>query len=152
MMLWKCCTQYASKFGKLSSAQDWKRSVFILIPKKGNAKECSNYCTIALISHTSKVMLKILQTRLHSTWNLNFQMFKLVLEKAEDPEIKLPTFIGSLRKQKSSRKASTSALLTMPKPLTVWITTNCGKFLKKWDTRPPDLPPEKSVCRSRSNN
>ena len=152
MMLWKCCTQYASKFGKLSSAQDWKRSVFILIPKKGNAKECSNYCTIALISHTSKVMLKILQTRLHSTWNLNFQMFKLVLEKAEDPEIKLPTFIGSLRKQKSSRKASTSALLTMSKPLIVWITINCGKFWKKWNTRPPDLPPEKSVCRPRSNS
>ena len=62
-MLWKCCTQYASKFGKLSSV-DWKRSVFIPIPKKGNAKECSNYRTIALISHASKVILKILQTRL----------------------------------------------------------------------------------------
>ena len=65
MMVWKCCTQYASKFGKLSSGlQDWKRSVFISIPKKGNAKECSNYHTIALISHTSKVILKILQARL----------------------------------------------------------------------------------------
>ena len=152
MMLWKCCTQYASKFGKLSSAQDWKRSVFIPIPKKGNAKECSNYCTIALISHASKIMLKILQTRLHSTWNLNFQMFKLVLEKAEDPEIKLPTFIGSLRKQKSSRKASTSALLTMPKPLTVWITTNCGKFLRDESTRSPYLTLEKPICRSKSSS
>ena len=63
-MLLKCCTKYASKFGKLNQSQDWKRSVFIPIPKKGNGKECSNYLTIAFISHASKVMLKILQTRL----------------------------------------------------------------------------------------
>ena len=72
---------------------------------------------IALISHTSKVMLKILQARLQQY--VNFQMFKLELEKAEDPEIKLPTSAGSWKKQESSRKTSTSALLTMPKPLTV---------------------------------
>ena len=66
MMLWKCCTQYASKFGR---PWDWKRSAFIPIPKKGNAKECSNYCTIALISHVSKVMLKILQDRLQQYVN-----------------------------------------------------------------------------------
>ena len=106
--------------------QDWKRSVFIPILKKDNNKECSNYCTIALISHASKVMLKILQARLQQY--VNFQMFKLVLEKAEEPEIKLPTSAGSSKKQGSSRKTSISALLTMPKPLTVWITTNCGKF------------------------
>ena len=111
--------------------QDWKRSVFIPIPKKGNAKECSNYCTIAVISHASKVMLKILQARLQQY--INFQMFKLDLEKAEEPEIKLPAFAGSLKKQESSRKTSASALLTMPKPLTVWITTNCGKFFKRWE-------------------
>ena len=106
--------------------QDWKRSVFIPIPKKGNAKECSNYRTIALISHASKVMPKILQARLQQFVNL--QMFKLVLEKAEEPEIKLPTSAGSLKKQESARKTSISALLTMPKPLTMWITINCGKF------------------------
>ena len=83
--------------------QDLIRSVFILIPKKGNAKECSNYCTIALISHVSKVMLKILQARLQQYVNCELQMFKLVLEKAEEPEIKLPTFAGSLKKQESSR-------------------------------------------------
>ena len=105
--------------------QDWKRSV-IPIQKKGNAKECSNYRTIALISHASKVMLRILQTRLQQY--MNFQMFKLVLEKAEEPEIKLPTSAGSSKKQESSRKPSISALLTMPKPLTVWITINCAKF------------------------
>ena len=75
--------------------QDWKRSVFIPIPKKGNAKECSNYCTIALISHTSKVTLKILQTRLQQYVNQNFQIFKLDMEMAEEPEIKLPASVGS---------------------------------------------------------
>ena len=99
---------------------------FIPILKKSNAKECSNYCTIALISHTSKVMLKILQARLQQY--VNFQMLKLVLGKAEEPEIKLPTSAGSSKKQESSRKTSLSALLTMPKPLTVWIPINCGKF------------------------
>ena len=113
--------------------QDWKRSVFIPIPKKGNAKECSNYCTIALISHASKVMLKILQARLQQYMNCELQMFKLDLEKAEEPKIKLPTSVGSSKKQESSRKTSTSALLITPKPLTVWITTNCGKFLKRWE-------------------
>ena len=111
--------------------QDWKRSVFTPIPKKGNAKECSNYRTIALISHASKVVLKILQARLQQY--VNFEMFKLVLEKAKEPDIKLPTSVGSLKKQESSRKTFVSALLTMPKSLTMWITTNCGKFFKRWD-------------------
>ena len=70
-------------------------SVFIPIPKKGNVKECSNYHTIALISHASRVMLKILQPGFSNTWTENFQMFKLDLEKAEEPEIKLPTSVGS---------------------------------------------------------
>ena len=73
-------------------------------------------------------MLKILQARLQQYVNINFQMFKLVLEKAEEPEIKLPTSVGSSKKQENSSKTSVSALLTMPKPLTVWITINCGKF------------------------
>ena len=86
-------------------------------PKESNAKECANYCTITLISHASKVMLKILQARLQQ--HMNFHMFKLDLEKAEEPEIKLPISTGSSKKQESSREISTSALLTMPKPLTV---------------------------------
>ena len=69
MVLLKCCAQHASKFGKQQAPQDWKRSVFIPVPTKGNAKECSNYCTIALISHASKVMLKILQARLPQYMN-----------------------------------------------------------------------------------
>ena len=110
--------------------QDWKRSVFIPIPKKGNDKECSNYHTIALISHASKVMLKILQARLQQRMN---RKLPDVLEKAEEPEIKLPTSVGSLKKQESSRKTSISASLTTTKPLTVWITINCGKFRERWE-------------------
>ena len=73
-------------------------------------------------------MLKIHQARLQQYMNMNFQMLKLALEKAEEPEIKLPTSAGSSKKQESSRKTSISALLTIPKFLTVWITINCGKF------------------------
>ena len=113
--------------------QDWKRSVFIPIPKKVNAKECSNYCTVTLISHASKVMLKILQARLQQYANHEIPDVHLVLEKAEEPEIKLPTSAGSWKKQETSRKTSISALLIMPKPLTVWITRNCGKFFKRWE-------------------
>ena len=75
-------------------------------PKKGNAKECSNYCTIALISQTSKVMLKILKPGFSNMLTTNFQMFKLVLEEAKEPEIKLPTSTGSSKRQESSRKTS----------------------------------------------
>ena len=108
--------------------QDWKRSDFIPIPKKGNAKECSNYLTIAHISHASKVMLKILQGRLQQYVNRELPDVQAGFQ--EEPEIKLPTSDGSWKKQKISRKTSISALLTMPKPLTVWITINCGKFCK----------------------
>ena len=145
MILWKCCTQHAGEFGKLNSGpQDWKSSVLIPIPKKGNAKECSKYCTIVLISHTRNVMPKNLQG-FNSMWTENFQMFKLDLEKAEELEIKLPTSVGSSKKQESSRKTSTSALLSTPKPLTVWITTNCGKFLKRWDYQ-NTLPASWEIC------
>ena len=113
--------------------QDWKRPVFIPVPKKGNSKECSNFRKTAIISHASKVMLKIFQARLQQYLTENFQMFKLDLEKAEEPEIKLPISAASSKKQGCSRKTSTSALLTTPKPLTVWTTINCGKFWKRWE-------------------
>ena len=108
--------------------QDWKMSVFIPIPNKGNAKECSNYHTIALISQAGKVTLKILQARLQQYMNHELPDVPVVLEKADEPEIKLPISAGSSKKQESSRKTSISALLTLPKPLTVWITINSGKF------------------------
>ena len=110
--------------------QDQKRTIFIPIPKKGKAKDCSNYHTIALISHANKVMLKILQARRQEYMNHSFQMFKVDLEKADEPEIKLLTSTGSQKKPENFRKTSTSGLLTMPKPLTVWVTTNCGEFFK----------------------
>ena len=77
-------------------------------------------------------------------WIMNFQMFKLDLEKVAEPEIKLPTAVASSKQEESSRKTPTSTLLTTPKPLIVWITTNYGKFLKRWEYQ-PYLPPEKSV-------
>ena len=118
---------------------------------KVNAKECSNYHTIALISHANKTMLKILQARLQQYVNCELPDVQMDLGKAEEPEIKLPGSTGSLKKQASSRKTSTSALLTMPKPLTVWITT-VENSERNGNTRPPDLPLEKSVCRSGSNS
>ena len=83
---------------------------------------------------------------------MNFHMFKLDLEKAEEPEVKLPTSVGSSKKQESSRKTSTFALLTMPKPLTVWIQEIVENSERDGNSRPPDLPHEKPVCRSRSNS
>ena len=97
--LLKCCSQYASRFEKQQWLQDWKRSVFIPILKKGNAKECSNYHTIMLISHASKVMLKSFKLGFNSIWTENFQMYKLDFEKTEEPEIKLPISAASYKKQ-----------------------------------------------------
>ena len=108
--------------------QDWKRSIFIPIPKKGNAKECSNYHTIALISHSSKVVLKILQARLQQYMNSELPDVQAGSRKGRKAEIELPTSVGLSKKQESSRKTSTPSLLITPKPLTLWITTNCGKF------------------------
>ena len=108
--------------------QDWKRSVFIPIPKKGNAKEYSNYCTIALISHVSKVMLKILPARLQQYVNCEIPDVQAGFRKGRGTRDQIANICWIIQKQKSSRKTSISALLTMPKPLTVWITINCGKF------------------------
>ena len=132
MMVLKSCTQYASKFEKLSSGHSTGKGQLSFkghfIPKKGTAKECSIYHTIALISRASKVMLKILQDRLQQYVNHELPDVQDGFRKGRGPEIKLPTSAGSWKKQESSRRTSISALLTMPKPLTVWITINCGKF------------------------
>ena len=122
--------------------QDWKWSVLIPIPNKGNAKECSNYQTIALISHTSKVILKILQVRLQQNVTENIQMYKLSLEKAEEPEIELPTFAESQRKQENSRKTSTSASLTTLTPLIMFssVTQSCPTLCDPMNRSTPGLP------------
>ena len=106
--------------------QDWKRSVFIPIPKKGSAEECSNFRTIAL--YASKIMLKILQTRLQQYVNRDLTDVRDGFRKGRGTRDQIATSTGSSKKQESSRKTSISAFLTMRKTLTVWITKNCGKF------------------------
>ena len=113
--------------------QDWKRPVFIPVPKKGNAKECSNYRTIALISHASKVMLKILQARLQQYVNCELPDVQAGFRKGRGTRDQIGNICWILEKQGYSRKTYTSASVTMLKPLTVQITTNCGKFLKIWE-------------------
>ena len=108
--------------------QDWKRSVFIPIPKKGNPKECSNYCIIALISHASKVMLKILQDRLQQYVNHKLPDVQAGFRKGRGTRDQIANICRIIEKARESRKTSISVLLTMPKPLTASITINCGKF------------------------
>ena len=132
--------------------QEWKRSVFILIPEKGN----TNVQTTTQLhsSHTlAKYCSKFSKPGFNTMWTVNFQMFKLDLEKAEEPEIKLPTSIGLLKKQESSREKHLLLLYWLCHSL--WL---CGSqqtvenFERDGNTRPPNLPPEKSVCKSGSNS
>ena len=111
--------------------QDWKRSVFSPIPKKDNAKECSNYCTIALNSHASKVMLKILQARLRQYKNQEIPDVQAGFRKGRGARDQIANIHWIIEKQENSRKTSTSVSLTMLKPLTLWITTR--KFFKRWE-------------------
>ena len=127
MMLSKCCPQYASKFKTQQWPQDWKRSVFIPIPKKGNAKECSNYLTIVLISHTSKVVLKILQARLQQYVNRELPDVQAGFRKVRETRDEIANIRWIIEKE-SSRKNIYFCLIDYAKPLTVWITINCGKF------------------------
>ena len=108
--------------------QDWKRSVFIPIPKKGNAKECSNYHTIAFISHASKVMLKILQARLQQYVNRELPDVQAGFRKGRGTRDQIANIRWIMEKAREFQKNIYFCLLTMPKPLTVWITINCGKF------------------------
>ena len=105
-----------------------EKSVFIPIPKKGNAKECSNYCTVALISHASKVMLKILQARLQQYVNHELPDVQAGFRKGRGTRDQIANIHWIVENAGEFRKKSISALLTMPKPLTVWIIINCGKF------------------------
>ena len=152
VMLWKCCTQYASKFGKLSSGHRTGKGQFSFqsqrkaMPK--DAQTTSQW-------HSSHMLIKscskFSKPGFNSRWTMNSQMFKLDLEKAEEPQIKLSPSDGSSKKQESSRKTSTSALLTSPKPLTVWIAT-VENSERDGNTRPSDLPLEKPICSSGSNS
>ena len=153
MMLWKCCPQYASKFGKLSSGHRTGKGQFSLQWQRKAMPKNAQTTTQLHSSHMLvKWWSKFSKPGFGNMWTVNFQMFKLVFEKAEEPEIKPPTSAGSSKEQENSRKTSISALLTMPKSLTVWITINCGNSKGDGSTRSPDLPLEKSVCRSGSNS
>ena len=111
--------------------QDWKRSVFIPIPKKGNAKECSNYHPIALISHASKVMLKILQARLQQYVNHELPDVQDGFRKGRRTRDQIANIRWVIEKAREFQK--NIHFCFMPKPLSVWITVNCGKFLKRWE-------------------
>ena len=149
MMLWKCCIQYASKFGKLSSGhRTGKVSVFIPIPKKGNAKECLNYCTVALISHASKVMLKILQARLQQYVNWELSDVEAGFRKGRGTRDQIANICWIIEKAK--RVPEKHLLLLYWLCQSLWL---CGSQQTAENSeRPPNLPPEKSVCRSRSNS
>ena len=123
--------------------QDWKRSVFIPIPKKGSAKECSNYWTFALILHAIKVILKILQARLQQYMNQKLPDVQAGLWKGRGTRYQIAEICWNIEKSREFQK--TSASLTVLKPLTVWITTNCGKFLKGWEYH-TTLPVDWETC------
>ena len=113
--------------------QDWKRSVFIPIPKKGNAKECSNCHTVALISHASKVMLKILQARLQQYVNCELPDVQAGFRKGKGTRDQIANICWIIEKAREFHKNIYFCFVTMPKPLTVWTTTRSGKFLKRWE-------------------
>ena len=136
-MLLKCCTQYDNKFGKFNSGHKIGKGQFSLqsqrraVPK--NIQTTGQFLSFLMLARLCSKSFKV---AFSSTWAKTFQMYKLDLEKAEEPEIKLLTSTGSQKKQGNFTKIPTSASLTMLKPLaalTVWITTNSGKFFKRWE-------------------
>ena len=128
-MLCKCCTQYASKFGKLSSGHRTGKGQFSFQSQRRQCQRMLKLCTIALISHASKVMLKILQARLQQYMNRELPDVQAGFRKGRGTTDRIANICWIIKKAgEFQKKTSISALLTMPKPLTVWITINCGKF------------------------
>ena len=133
MMLWKCYIQYASKFGKLNSGHRTGEVHFSFQSQRKTCQKCSNYCTVALILHASKVMLKILQARLQQYMFCELPDVLAGFRKGRGTRDQIANIRWIIEKAKESRKTSISALLTTSKPFTVWITINCGKFWKRWE-------------------
>ena len=138
MVARRCCENAAlsmpANLENSAVATGLERSILIPIPKKGNVKDCSNYCTIALISHASKVILKILKARLQQYVNCELPNVQAGFRKDRGTRDPIANIHWIIEKAKDfQKKTSVSALLTMPKPLTVWITTACGKFFKGWE-------------------
>ena len=155
MMLWKCCTQYTSKLRKLSSflkTQDRKRSIIIPLPKKGNAKECSNYHTIAFISHASKVMLKILQVRLQQYVNRELIDVQVGFRKGRVTRDQIANICWIIVKAREFQKNIYFCFIDYAKAFDCVDHNKLWTILRDRNTRPPDLPPKKCVCRSGSNS
>ena len=153
MMLWNCWTQYASKFGKPSSGHRTGKRVFISIPKTGKAKECLNHCTIELISHASKTMLKILQVRLQQYVNCELQDVRAGFRKGRGTRDQTANIHWLMKKSKSAPEKHLLLLYWLHQSL--WLCRSqqtVENSERDGNTRPPDLPPEKSVCRSGSNS
>ena len=125
--------------------QDWKRSILILIPKKGSTKECANRWIIALISHAGKVMHKILHARLQHHSNQELPDIQAGFKKGRGTRDQIANICWIIEKAREFQKTSTSVSLTTLKPLTVWIKINCGKFLKRWEYQTV-LPDSRETC------
>ena len=152
-MLWKCRTQYASKFGKLSIwPQNWKRSIFIPVSKKGNAKECSNCHTIALISHASKLMIKILQARFQQYMNREFPDVQAGFRKGWGTRDQIANICWIIKKAREFQKNIYFCFIDYAKAFDCVDHNKLENSSRDGNTRPPYLPPEKSVCRSGSNS
>ena len=153
MMLWKCCTQYVSKFGKLSSGhRNGKFQFLFQSPKKGNAKECSNYRTIALISHASKVMLKILQARLQQYVNRELPDVQAGFRKGRWTRDQIANICWIIEKAREFQKNIYFCFIDYAKAFDCVDQNKLENSERDGNTRPPDLPLEKSVCRSGSNS
>ena len=150
-MLLKCCTQYVSNLENSAGPQGWKRSVFISIPKKGNAKQCSNYYTTALISHPSKVMLKILQARLQQYVNQEVPDVQAGFRKGRGTRDQTAS-IHWIREKAREFQKNCFCFIDYPKAFDCMDHNKLEKFLRYGNTRPPYLPPAKPVCRSRNSS
>ena len=151
-MLWNCCIQYASKFGKLSSGHRTGKGVFIPISKEDNTKECSYNCTIAPISHTSKIMLKILQARLQQYMNHELPDVQAGFRKGRGTRDQIANICWIIEKARVPEK---HLLLLYWLGQSLWLHISqqtVENSERDGSTRPPDLPPEKSVWSSRSNS
>ena len=131
-MLWKCCTQYASNLEHSAVATGLENVSFHSKPKERQYKECANYYTTALISHAGKVMLEILQARLQLHVNQEIPDVQTGLRKGRGTRDQIANICWIMEKAREFQKNIYFYLLTLPKPLTMWITTNCGKFFKRW--------------------
>ena len=153
MTLWKCCTQYASKFGKLSSGHRTGKGQFSFqSQRKAMPKNAQTTAQFALISHASKVLLKTLQARLQQYANCELPYVQAGFRKCREPEVKLPTSAGSVKKAREFQKNIYFCFTDYAKAFDCVNHNKLWKILKRdGNTRPLDLPPEKSICRSRSN-